>query len=145
MLQEAKTSDALKAGQPDAFERGMAQLESLLRQLQAQRPVSPEDQSKQRREALQNLQTGIEVLYGANEKSQALLLLLERELKAPGHEVDPVTLKKLMAELTHFSAEVKDPVKPPDDPGVTSMDPARFPPAYRGRIEEYFKKLSESK
>lgn len=145
VLQEAKTSDALNAGQPDAFERGMAQLESLLRQLQAQRPISPEDQSKQRREALQNLQTGIEVLYGANEKSQALLLLLERELKAPGHEVDPVTLKKLMAELTHFSAEVKDPVKPPDDPAVTSMDPARFPPAYRGRIEEYFKKLSESK
>lgn len=145
VLQAAKTGDALKAGQADALERGMAQLESLLRQLEAQRPISPEEQGKQSREALQNLQRGIELLYGANEKSRALLLLLERELKERGHEVDPGMLKKLMAELTQFSAEIKDPVKPPDDPVVTNIDPARLPPAYRGRIEEYFKKLSESK
>jgi len=31
----------------------------------------------------------------------------------------------------------------PKEPAVTYIDPARLPPAYRRRIERYFKKLSE--
>jgi hypothetical protein len=30
-----------------------------------------------------------------------------------------------------------------DKPEVSGIDPSKLPPAYRGRIEEYFKKLSE--
>lgn len=123
----------------------MSQLQGLISRLQNKHPLSPEEQSKQEQEALHNLQDGMQTLYGSNEHSKAVLLMLEKELKEKGHEVDIDTLKKLMAQLQDFSAEVKDPTKKSDEPMVTNIDPNRLPPAYRGRIEKYFRKLSESK
>ena len=53
-------------------------------------------------------------------------------------------LKKLMDELQHFSVETADHLaKKEDKPEVTNIDPTRLPPAYRGRIQKYFQKLSE--
>ena len=53
-------------------------------------------------------------------------------------------LKKLMDELQNFSLEVSAlQAKKDDKPEVTNIDPTRLPPAYRGRIEKYFQKLSE--
>ena len=53
-------------------------------------------------------------------------------------------LKKLMDELQHFSVETSDRLAKKDDkPEVTNIDPSKLPPAYRGRIQKYFQKLSE--
>ena len=58
--------------------------------------------------------------------------------------VDVDDLKKLMDQLQHFSVETSDRLaKKEDKPDITNIDPTRLPPAYRGRIQKYFQKLSE--
>jgi hypothetical protein len=58
--------------------------------------------------------------------------------------IEVADLKKLMDELQHFSVETSDKLAKKDDkPEVTNIDPTRLPPAYRGRIQKYFQKLSE--
>jgi hypothetical protein len=53
-------------------------------------------------------------------------------------------LKKLMDELQRFSVEHSEKLAKKDEPPeVTNIDPQRLPPAYRGRIQKYFQKLSE--
>ncbi|MEO7297754.1 MAG: hypothetical protein ABI042_04175, partial [Verrucomicrobiota bacterium] len=135
----------LKDGDQNTFEKGMSQLQGLLNRLQNNKPLSPEDLKKLQQETSLNLQDGLNSLYGSNENSKKMLLMIEQELKEKGHPLDIEGVKKLMAELEHFSAEVKDPSKKSDDPVVTNIDPTRLPPAYRGRVEKYFRKLSEAK
>ena len=49
-----------------------------------------------------------------------------------------------MDELRHFSVETADQLATKEDkPEVTNIDPSHLPPAYRGRIQKYFQKLSE--
>ncbi|MEO6035994.1 MAG: hypothetical protein ABIQ35_12130, partial [Verrucomicrobiota bacterium] len=144
-LQQAKKNDALKEGDQNSFEKGMSQLQGLLNRLQNNKPLSPGDLKKLQQETSFNLQDGLNSLYGSNENSKKMLLMIEEELKEKGHPIDIEGLKKLMTELEHFSAEVKDPSKKSDDPVVTNIDPTRLPPAYRGRVEKYFRKLSEAK
>jgi hypothetical protein len=121
---------------------GMSELESLARQLSDGRQVSPQDQAKQAQEALSNIQTGLRNYYGSNERSQQIIAQLKEMLKADALDVGD--LKKLMDELRHFSVETSDRLaKKEDKPDVTNIDPTRLPPAYRGRIQKYFQKLSE--
>jgi len=83
-------------------------------------------------------------MYGSNERGNQIMLRLERELKKGEAPVDVENLKKLMDELQNFSLEISAlEAKKEDKPEVTNIDPARLPPAYRGRIEKYFQKLSE--
>ena len=49
-----------------------------------------------------------------------------------------------MEELQHFSMEAAEQLASREDkPELTHIDPAKLPPAYRGRIQKYFEKLSE--
>ena len=81
--------------------------------------------------------------YGSNERATEVLLSLDKALKAET-PLEVANLKKLMDELQHFSVETADRLaKKEDKPEVTNIDPARLPPAYRGRIQKYFQKLSE--
>ena len=90
-----------------------------------------------------NLRTSLRDLYGNNERATRILTQLEETLK-PEAPVDVELLKKLMTELQHFSVETSDRLaRKEDKPEVTNIDPARLPPAYRGRIQKYFQKLSE--
>jgi hypothetical protein len=58
--------------------------------------------------------------------------------------LDVDDLKKLMDQLQHFSVETADHLaKKEERPDITNIDPTRLPPAYRGRIQKYFQKLSE--
>ena len=58
--------------------------------------------------------------------------------------LDVENLKKLLEELQNFSLELSSvEAKKEDKPEVTNIDATRLPPAYRGRIEKYFQKLSE--
>lgn len=140
-LQMAHKSDALKPDAKDSFNLGLSQLDSLAKQLE-QKKLSPENQSKQGQEALYNLQTGLRSFNGDNERGNQIMLHLEELLKSK----DPVEvedLRKLLSELQHFSVESSDHLAKGDDPEVTNIDPAKLPPAYRGRIQKYFQKLSE--
>jgi hypothetical protein len=106
--------------------------------------VSPQDQAKQGQEALYNLQRGLREMYGGNESGNQIMLHLERELKKGESPVDVENLTKLMEQLQSFSLELSAAqAKKEDKPEVTNIDPSRLPPAYRGRIEKYFQKLSE--
>jgi hypothetical protein len=142
-LQMAQKNDALKPGGQDAFNQGMAELDSLLKQLENHRPVSGEDQAKQGHQALYNLQIGMRSLHGDNDRGNQILLQLDKMLKGEA-PLELESLKKLMDELQHFSVETSEHLAKKDDqPEVTNIDPTRLPPAYRGRIQKYFQKLSE--
>ena len=141
-LQMAQKGDSLKPGEGESFEAGMAELESIAKMLEEHHPLSPEDQARQAQEALFNLQTGLRSLYGNNDRATQLAFKLEQMFKAEALDVGD--LKKLMDELRHFSVETSDRLATKEDkPEVTNIDPTRLPPAYRGRIQKYFQKLSE--
>jgi myosin heavy subunit len=142
-MQMAQKADSLKPGEQESFNQGMAELESLAKQLEEKRKMSPDSQAKQGQEALGNLQSGMRELYGNNERATQLLLKLDQMLKGE-KAVEVEDLRKLIAELQHFSLETADQMsKREDKPEVTNIDPTRLPPAYRGRIQKYFQRLSE--
>jgi hypothetical protein len=141
-MQMAQKSDALKSGGQDNFGLGMAELESLIKQLEKSNQIPREDQKKQGQEALYNLQLGLREQYGNNDHGNQILLSMNQVLKT--NVLDVQDLKKLMDQLQHFSVETSDHLAKKDDkPDVTNIDPTRLPPAYRGRIQKYFQKLSE--
>ena len=127
------------------WERGLAQLESLIRQLQSQRPISPETQLKQGQEALHHLQSAWNEKDAGAESGQATLARLQEALQPGENPLDLELLKQLRDALQASSAERVVPTEQqkPDQPDMTALDPTRLPPAYRGRIEKYFRKLSE--
>ena len=105
--------------------------------------MSPDSQAKQGREALGNLQNGMSGLYGKNERAAQLLAQLDQMLNGE-RPLEAEDLRKLINELQHFSIETADQMsKREDKPEVTNIDPTRLPPAYRGRIQKYFQRLSE--
>jgi hypothetical protein len=142
-MQMAQKQDSLKPGEQDSFNMGMSELESLLKQLEDKRQLSREKQGKQGKEALGNLQAGVRSKYGDNERGTQLLAKLDKMLKAE-EPIEVEDLRKLINELQHFSVETADQMeRKQDKPEVTNIDPTRLPPAYRGRIQKYFEKLSE--
>jgi hypothetical protein len=141
-LQMARRNDALKPAERDRFSQGMNELDSLIKQLQNGREVSAREQAKQVEQALVDLQTGMRSQFGDNDRGNQLLAHLEQMLKTEALDIGD--LQKLMDELQHFSVETSEQLaKEEDQPEVTNIDPARLPPAYRGRIEKYFQRLSE--
>jgi hypothetical protein len=121
---------------------GMAELESLIKQLEKSNQIPQGDQRKQSQECRYNLQLGLRNQYGSNERGNQILLSMDQALTNNVLEVED--LKKLMDQLQHFSVETSDRLAKKDDkPDVTNIDPTRLPPAYRGRIQKYFQKLSE--
>jgi len=137
----AQKHDSLKPNDQDSLGQGMAELESLLKQLENARPISPEDQGKQGRQALANLQSGMRSRFGDNDRGNQILLHLQEALKEEALDIGD--LKKLMEELQHFSVQTAELSKKDDKPELTNIDPSRLPPAYRGRIQKYFQRLSE--
>jgi HEPN domain-containing protein len=82
-------------------------------------------------------------LYGNDDRAAQLLLKLDQMLKGE-RPPEVEDLRKLIAELQHFSVETSDQMaKREDKPEVTNIDPTKLPPAYRGRIQKYFQRLSE--
>jgi hypothetical protein len=142
-MQMAQKTDSLKPGEGERFGIGMSELESLIKQLEASRQVSRMDQAKQGQEALGNLRAGVRSLYGDNDRGTRILMKLDQMLKAE-QPLEVEDLKRLINELQHFSVETADQMeRSQDKPEVTNIDPTRLPPAYRGRIQKYFQRLSE--
>jgi hypothetical protein len=137
-------SNPLQPGPAECMQLGLLQLQNLLRQAQTGSDSARSGQQEAKQEAMSNLLRGLRGLYGNNQESRELLLLIEQELKEEARPLDFAHLKKLMDALQNFSLEVKDQA-PQSDPvsSITHIDPARLPAAYRSRIEKYFEKLSE--
>jgi hypothetical protein len=134
-----------RSGEDPSFERGLAQLQSLVAQMRSQRQMAPEDRTKLGQEALYNLQNGLAEKGGSNERGNQLLLQLQKELQ-PGEQppVDVEVLQSVLDALQAFSVELRARAESGvQSPQTTSLDPSRLPPAYRGRIQKYFEKLSE--
>ena len=144
--QAPRESPSAGADQPTAggFERGMAQLDSLIKQLVSQRPVPRDDQKKQAQEALRNLQSARQDLKQGDEPGQRTLERAETML-SPERDLPKVELlQQLLGELQILSEEiVAGRNRKLDQPGMTAVDSSRLPAAYRKRIERYFQKLSE--
>lgn len=142
-LQSARKEDSLKPGEQDSFAQGMAELESLIKQLQKKNPSSEQDRARQGQQALADLQRGMRSQFGSNEQSQALLKQLE-ELLRKEEGLDPGDLRRIADALQRLSAESSTELARRDDePEVRNIDPASLPPAYRSRIQRYFERLSE--
>ena len=141
-LQMAQKGDSLKPAEQESFNLGMAELDSLIKQLEGHRQLSTQDQAKQGQEALFNLQTGLRSRFGDNDRGNQILIQFQQALKEQALEAG--NLKRLMDELQHFSVETADQLAQKEEkPDVTNIDPTRLPPAYRGRIQKYFQRLSE--
>ena len=142
-LQMARKQNSLKPGDQDSFAQGMAELDSLIKQLQKKGQLSEQDQVRQGQQALADLQNGMRSQFGDNERGDALLKRLEELLKAE-QGLEPGDLRKIADALQHFSAEThQELARKDDEPQVNNIDPANLPPAYRSRIQKYFQKLSE--
>ncbi len=142
-MQMAQQTDSLKADEQESFNLGLAKLQSLMTQLEDKRQMSSDKQCKQGREALGNLQSGMKSRYGNNDRATQLLLKMDQMFKDE-KPIELEDLRKLISELEHFSVETADRMSRKEDkPEVTNIDPTRLPPAYRGRIQKYFQKLSE--
>ena len=91
-----------------------------------------------------NLQDGMKSRPDSHEPANQLLIEVEKALKTDS-ALDVDLLKQLMNELQHFSVETADQMaRKEDKPEVTNIDPSTLPPAYRGRIQKYFQRLSET-
>jgi hypothetical protein len=142
-LQQARNTDSLKPDPNSGFAEGLSQLDNLLRQLEQGRNLPPADQQKQARQALSNLQAGLENQFGQNSQGEGLVRQLQ-DMLGNQQALNPETLRRLLEQLEHFSAEARTTVAAnPDELEVLNQDPLRLPQAYRDRIESYFRKLSE--
>ncbi|HLH55905.1 MAG TPA: hypothetical protein VKY92_20050, partial [Verrucomicrobiae bacterium] len=141
-LQAARKSDSLQPYAERGFDKGVSQLENLLKQLQQGRNLSSADQEKQARDALENMQRGLEAKFGENERGQALLNGFQQLVE--GHGMDPEGIRKILAQLEQFSNETRPKVAGAMAAyEILNPDLGQIPAAYRDRIERYFQKLSE--
>lgn len=142
VVRDLRKSDPLKPSAEEALERALRQLEGMA--AAGKRAASPEDEAKQRKEALANLREGAEVLYGKNERTNRLLLRVEEELAKAEEKVDGPRLRKLLEEIERFRVEMNDArLAKGESLDVRHIDASKLPPAYRERIQRYFQKLSE--
>jgi hypothetical protein len=142
-LQAARKQDALKPDSQQSLARGMAQLQGLIERMEQQRELLPQDQQRQSREAARNFQDALRELPSDRAEAAELAVQLDKVLKGE-MPMDLEVLKKLAAELQRFSTETTvEPAEKPPAAQVGNIDPDRLPPAYRGRIQKYFQKLSE--
>ncbi len=142
-LQAARRNDSLKPDAEDSFNQGMAELDSLVKQLESGRKLSASDEAKQGRQALSFLQDALQKQFPHDEGVSQHLAQLEEVFKSD-QPLDPAKLKRLMDELQRFSVETSEHLAAnAEKPDVTNIDPSHLPPAYRGRIQKYFQRLSE--
>jgi len=141
-MQMARSGDALKPSEQGARERGIGQLNSLLQRMESGKPASKEDQRRQGEEALANLENAMRPEAEKSDQARALLAELNDKLKGE-NPVEIEDLRRLVSELQHFSVELATADRDAQKSEVGNINAAAMPPAYRGRIEKYFQKLSE--
>jgi hypothetical protein len=141
-LRASRQRDSLQPPPEDRLSQGIADLNSLIKQLEKGNTPSSADRGRQGREALVGIQDGLR-REGGNERGNQMLARSRQMMEAQQFELGD--LKKLLEDLQVFSLETSEVSRKPEHPEVTNIDSSRMPPAYRGRIQKYFQKLSEQK
>ena len=138
-----QTSPALLPQGQQAIEQGLRQLDSLTRRQAGDRPLSTDARSQLSQAAQSNLIEGIADTYGHNERTQAVLQRLRRDLDPSAATLDLQTLRELERQIQTLRRETAATTPTPDDPAeMTGLDPTRLPPEYRESIRKYFEQLS---
>jgi hypothetical protein len=136
-------ADRLTPDEREALERALEQIEGLVARGEAGKPASPEDEARQRRELLLNLERALKE-RGGEARTNALLLEARKVLEKHLTAVEKAKLKELAADIERLRVETADGGAPETEPaGLRLVDPTRLPAAYRERIQKYFRKLSE--
>lgn len=137
-VREARGADPLGGGADDLGD-ALRRVEQL-----ALAPETGDGEAGRRRrsEARGELRGVLERRYGREPRAADLLVETDAAL-ADGKPVDAARLRKLMDAIERFRVELTDARLAAADPRLRHVDAARLPPAYRDRIERYFRRLSE--
>ncbi|MEY5025465.1 MAG: hypothetical protein RLZZ244_993 [Verrucomicrobiota bacterium] len=125
-----------------SLEQGMRQLKGLMRRMESGKAMGPADQAQQAKEAAENVEFGLSSENGQSEGTMALV----REVRAALETPDRVTVemvRSLISRLENAAAEVAEFPEEQEKTRIRNMDTTTVPPAFRGRVERYFQKLSE--
>jgi hypothetical protein len=127
-----------------AIDQGLRQLQGLNQRRAAGKPLPREGEAKVGREAMAHLRSGMDSVYGYNERGKDVLDKVEKDLKQRERPVDVKLVQALLREIAARQREAAPSgQKPEEEAKKTHIDPSRMPPAYRKSIETYFQKLSE--
>lgn len=147
LIQAGRSSSSMNQGEQDGMTTGLRELDSLAQRMEKGQAPNRGDQAKQARQALKNIRSGMaERDRGFNEPGNQVfteLDKLEKKLSEEQRPLDLAELKRLLDQLRRFSVEMSSQAVETNATPVVNIDTARVPPAYRGRIQKYFEKLSE--
>ena len=142
-LAAARLADALRPARENGLGPTLAQLHALVKELESHRKISPIDRAKQSRQLMSDAEEVLRNQFGQSQRGTDLRQGIDRML-AQEASPDAATLSKWITELESLSAETRTQMPAKGDvPALADIDPAHLPPAYRDRIEKYFRKLSE--
>jgi hypothetical protein len=142
--QALRKEDALKEGEDDALDRALRRLEGVVAGQEAGRTRPGEESGRQRRQIVQDLRDGVQRRHRGEPRIDALVQQVERELTRADEHVDPKKLRQLLEEIEQFRVEnAARRVARGEDPQLQHIDPSKLPPAYRERIQKYYRKLAE--
>ncbi|HND54071.1 MAG TPA: hypothetical protein PLV92_16790, partial [Pirellulaceae bacterium] len=108
--------------------------------------LGPTQRSQLRREAVRNIEEGVYGTYGHNERSETVVRRIRERLEDDQTPIDSTMVERMVREIQNVKREEAAPeveLKPEADGSF--IDPARLPPSYRQKIQQYFRKLSEQK
>lgn len=127
----------------DPLSRALRELQSLVQNGQSGHEISPEDNAKQREEALLNLRDGLEKT-GKDPKAALIVQQAEEELRDPKRPINVEALRKLLDDIENFRVELSDRrQRAALEAVMTHVDRTKVSPIYRDRVQEYYRRLSE--
>ncbi|MEI7732662.1 MAG: hypothetical protein WCO56_24030 [Verrucomicrobiota bacterium] len=140
--QANRKKDALGKEPGDNLEAGLAGLENLQRRLEAQPNTPKADLQKQGKQIVMRLKEAQRETHASSSLAD-VIVQLENLFKGE-LPMDAEVLQRLRNDLQRVAAENRGR-EPKSEKTVEAghIDASRLPPAYRGRIEKYFEKLSE--
>jgi hypothetical protein len=140
LVRKLRESNPLRESPDAALDETLERMRALADETE-KREQSPEDRAAARRDILDGLAPGLTRLYGAAE-ARSVLAQVEAELAGEGF--DPERLRDLVARIENRRVEIREAAaREADEQLLVRKDPTRLAPAYRRRVEEYFRRLSE--
>jgi hypothetical protein len=142
-LQTARETDPLKQGERNGLEKGVTELESLIRRLRDGTELPAGDQAKQGRQALANLEQGMRNTMPGDPQGGERLRQLQEAFDR-GAPYDPNELSRLLSQIKRYSFEKLERMAMKEDKReLANIDTTRLPPDYRSRVQAYFQRLSD--
>ena len=140
LVRRLRENNPLEESPDEALDDALRQIRGIAAESE-EREWSPEQREAARRDIVGGLAPGLEQLYGAAE-ARSVLAVVEAELSGEGF--DPERLRDLVTRIESRRVEIREAkTREADEQTLVRKDPTRLAPAYRRRVEEYFRRLSE--